>query len=65
MEFKCPKCQSIIYSRRHKVCGQCGAELPKELLLTEAQVRALDKQLAAEKKRAREFNLPDSSSGYL
>jgi transcription initiation factor TFIIIB Brf1 subunit/transcription initiation factor TFIIB len=65
MEFKCPKCQSIIYSRRHKVCGQCGAKLPTELLLTEAQVRALDKQLAAEKKRAREFNLPDSSSDYL
>jgi hypothetical protein len=65
MDFKCPKCQGIIYSRKHKVCGQCGAALPKELLLTEDQVRALDKQLAAEKKRAREFKLPDSPSDYL
>lgn len=65
MEFKCPNCQFIIYSRRHKLCGQCGAELPKELLLTEAQVQALDEQLAAEKKRTAEFNLPDSSSDHL
>lgn len=62
MEFKCPKCQAIIYSRGHKVCGQCGAQLPRELLLTDAQVQALDKQLAAEKKRAREFKLPDTCS---
>jgi hypothetical protein len=61
MEFKCPNCQSVIYSRRHKVCGQCGAELPKDLLLTTAQVEALDKQRAAEKKRAREFKLPSDS----
>jgi len=61
MEFKCPKCQSIIYSRRHKVCGNCGAVLPQNLLLTKAQIKALDKQLAEEKKRAREFNLPSDS----
>jgi transcription initiation factor TFIIIB Brf1 subunit/transcription initiation factor TFIIB len=62
MELKCPRCQSIIYSRRHNVCGKCGAVLPKELLLTEAQIKDLDGERAREKKRAREFKLPSDSS---
>jgi len=45
-KFRCPACQSPIYSQRRKVCGQCGAPLPKALLLTEAQIQALDKQVA-------------------
>lgn len=61
MEFKCPHCQSIIYSRRHKVCGTRGATLPGDLLLTSAQIQKLDKERAREKKRAREFNLPSDS----
>jgi predicted nucleic acid-binding Zn ribbon protein len=61
MEFKCPHCQSIIYSRRHKVCGTCGVALPKDLLLTPAQIQKLDKERAREKKRSREFNLPSDS----
>jgi transcription initiation factor TFIIIB Brf1 subunit/transcription initiation factor TFIIB len=58
MEFKCPKCHCVIYSRRHKVCGNCAAALPKELLLTEAQIQAMDKERAKEKKRVRDFQLP-------
>jgi hypothetical protein len=61
MEFKCPHCQSIIYSRRHKVCGKCGSALPENLVLTPAQIQKLDKERAREKKRSREFNLPSDS----
>jgi transcription initiation factor TFIIIB Brf1 subunit/transcription initiation factor TFIIB len=61
MEFKCPQCQCVIYSRKHKVCGNCGATLPSELLLTKAQIEALEKERARERKRAREFQLPSDS----
>jgi transcription initiation factor TFIIIB Brf1 subunit/transcription initiation factor TFIIB len=61
MGFKCPQCQCVIYSRKHKVCGNCGATLPAELLLTKAQVEALEKERARERKRAREFQLPSDS----
>jgi hypothetical protein len=62
MEFKCPKCQAVIYSRKHKVCGNCGAALPTELLLTATQIQEFEKQRARERKRAREFQLPADSS---
>ncbi len=39
-EFKCPKCHGLIYSRKPKLCGQCGALLPPELLLSEHQAEA-------------------------
>jgi len=64
MKFKCPVCQSIIYSRRHKVCGSCGAILPKELLLTEAQIQAMDRERMREKKRAREFPVSPGDLSY-
>ena len=40
-EFRCPNCHALIYSRKPKICGQCGAFLPPELLLTEPEVQAL------------------------
>jgi ankyrin repeat protein len=38
--YRCPKCQSLIHSRRAKLCGQCGAILPPEMVLTDQQVEA-------------------------
>jgi hypothetical protein len=64
MEFKCPTCNSIIYSRKHKLCGQCGATLPPELLLTPAQIRVLEE----EQKRANKPSALDrvsDSSGFF
>jgi predicted amidophosphoribosyltransferase len=40
MEFRCPSCHALIYSRRPKLCGQCGALLPAELLLSDEQAKA-------------------------
>ncbi len=41
MSLHCPKCNGVVYSRRHKLCGFCGAELPAEFLFTDAELAAL------------------------
>jgi hypothetical protein len=51
MSYQCPKCSGVIYNRRNKTCGFCGAELPAELLFSAAELEALDKrdaEMAAE-----------------
>ena len=39
--MNCPHCQRLLYSRQHKTCGFCGAELPPECLLSEDEVAEL------------------------
>ena len=51
MEYKCPECSSIIYSRRNILCGVCGKQLPPELLFTPEEKERLDRQLAEDRKR--------------
>ena len=63
MEFRCPNCQSPIYSRKNKICGVCEKPLPKELLFSEAEIASLKRQMEQEEKRAKEFNLPKQDSG--
>jgi hypothetical protein len=63
MEFKCPACQSIIYSRKQKVCGQCGAALPPEMLLTDAQIRFFEGEQKKADKRARESGIQIDPGG--
>ena len=41
MTPKCPKCGSIIYSRRNVLCGVCGERLPPELLFSPEQRAAV------------------------
>jgi hypothetical protein len=36
----------VIYNRRLKTCGYCGAELPPELLFSPAEIEVLDKNAA-------------------
>lgn len=40
MRLRCPSCSCLIYSRRPKTCGHCGATLPPEMVLTDDQVRS-------------------------
>jgi len=47
----CPKCNGIVYSRRHKFCGFCGAPFPAEFLFTEAELAALAKEEAEIERR--------------
>ena len=45
---RCPKCHSLVYSHRARLCGQCGAILPPEMVLTDQQVetRSAERQWA-------------------
>jgi predicted nucleic acid-binding Zn ribbon protein len=51
----CPTCDSIIYSRRHKLCGVCGNELPQDRLFTQTEARAVENLLNGEKQRHRQW----------
>ena len=70
-EHKCPKCGSVIYSRRNVLCGVCGERLPSELLFTAEEREEVERDLTKAKRRAREARLgsqsgssgTDSSSG--
>lgn len=50
MSFKCPNCETTLYSRVHRICQPCGATLPAELLLPEAEIRHFEAQREREKK---------------
>lgn len=54
MEFKCPKCGRALLSRRNPLCGYCGEALPKELLLTDEERSAVDKEIDKARRRKRE-----------
>jgi hypothetical protein len=42
----CPACQRVIYQRRRPVCEFCDEPIPEELQLTEAEVGAINVELA-------------------
>jgi predicted amidophosphoribosyltransferase len=56
MEFRCPYCQAPIYSRKNKICGVCEKPLPKELLMSDAEIVFWKKEMDQEEKRAKEFD---------
>jgi predicted amidophosphoribosyltransferase len=55
MEFRCPNCQSPIYSRKNKICGVCEKPLPKELLMNDAEIAFWKKEMNQEEKRVKDF----------
>lgn len=61
-EHRCPKCGSVIYSRRNVLCGVCGERLPKEVLFTAEEREAVERDLADIKRRERQARAPSSSS---
>ena len=65
-QLKCPKCGSVVYSRRNPVCGRCGEKLPKSLMFDKATRKKVDKVIDNDKKRAKwesKFPGQPSSSG--
>jgi hypothetical protein len=50
-ERHCPHCGSLVYSRRHKLCGVCAEPLPSECLFSLEQ--AVQVQVLMEEERAR------------
>jgi hypothetical protein len=50
-ERHCPHCGSLVYSRRHKLCGVCAEPLPSACLFSMEQ--SLQVQVLLEEERAR------------
>jgi ribosomal protein L37E len=46
MEYRCPTCQRVLYNRRLKQCGFCGAQIPESLRFTPEEIAAIDKRMA-------------------
>ena len=51
----CPACNSIIYSRRHRLCGVCGNSLPEDRLFTPTEAKAVTRLWSMEKQRYRQW----------
>lgn len=47
----CPQCESIVYSRRSKLCGVCNAPLPQELLFNSTEAERIVRLLKQERQR--------------
>ena len=73
MSLHCPTCNREVYSRRHKRCGFCGAELPAEFLFTEAELAVLEleenqrrlERQAKEEKQAKEAEAAQRWAGDI
>lgn len=54
-ERRCPHCHSIIYSRRHRVCGVCCKPLPAACTFTENESAQVASLLQEERQRHRQW----------
>src|SRR5947209_12012823 len=52
-ERYCPSCDSIVYSRRHRLCGVCGHVLPQECRFTPPEAESVEMLLRTERQRHR------------
>jgi len=41
-EKRCPACESIVYTRRHKLCGVCSQVLPENCLFTRSEAQDVE-----------------------
>lgn len=46
MKHDCPNCQRVLYNRRLKHCGFCGASIPEELRFSPDEAAALERKMA-------------------
>ena len=51
MSYQCPNCRGVLYDRRRKTCGFCGAVVPAELLFTPSELEDLRKEAEAAEQR--------------
>ena len=52
-ERHCPSCDSIVYTRRHRLCGACGEVLPEDRLFTVGEAQNVEMLLQTERQRHR------------
>ena len=55
IDFRCPGCDSIVYSRRNKLCGVCGDALPEEFLFNPYEARRVESLMRSEQERHRKW----------
>lgn len=53
VERRCPACDSIVYSRRHKLCGVCAEPLPLNCLFSVEQRESIESLISEERQRHR------------
>jgi hypothetical protein len=53
--LRCPHCESIVYSRRSKVCGVCSRELPEKFLFSPREAARVENILRSERSRHRKW----------
>jgi len=46
IEFRCPACGFRVFNRRYSRCEGCGAGLPAELLLSDADIELRERRQA-------------------
>ncbi len=56
MKLFCPSCERVLYNRRLKRCGFCGAIIPEELRFTPGEIDALDRKMAESEAAGKERN---------
>jgi hypothetical protein len=53
LQARCPHCNSIIYSRRHKLCGVCNEHLPESCLFDDLQARNVEETMQEDRRKHR------------
>jgi hypothetical protein len=51
----CPQCKSIVYSRRHRMCGVCNQPLPDALLFSEREAERVAQLVHKERSEHRRW----------
>ena len=54
-ERRCPWCNAIVYSRRHRNCGVCSEPLPAACVFTNEESARVKSLLDAERERHRKW----------
>ena len=52
-EWRCPHCDSILYSRRNKLCAVCGLPLPETVRFSSAEASRVNALLTEERQKHR------------
>jgi hypothetical protein len=52
---RCPSCRSIVYSRRHRLCGVCSQPLPEQLLFSVSEAKRIKALMQFERARHRKW----------
>jgi hypothetical protein len=53
--FKCPSCDSIVYSRKSRFCGVCGENLPATFQFSQAERATVATLLQTERTKHRQW----------